>query len=98
MPSPTTVRVADLLVDEENPRLPTPNRGQREALRKIAEDQDRKLLKLAEDIVEHGINPAELFIVTATTEKPPRYIVLEGNRRICALKALEAPDIVSGAV
>ncbi len=98
MPSPTTIRVADLLIDEENPRLPTPNKGQREALRKIAEDQDRKLLKLAEDVVEHGINPAELFIVTTTKEKPPRYVVLEGNRRICALKALEAPDTLSGAV
>ena len=98
MPSPTTVRVADLLIDEANPRLPTPNRGQREAFRTIAQDQDRKLLKLAQDIVEYGINPAELFIVTATKEEPPRYTVLEGNRRICALKALEAPDILSGAV
>jgi len=93
-----SIRVADLLVDEQNPRLPQPNTGQRVALRAIASHQDRKLLRLADDIVQNGINPSELFMVTPTKDNPPRYMVLEGNRRLCALKGLESPDVLSGAV
>lgn len=93
-----SIRVADLLIDEQNPRLSQPNRGQREALRAIASYQDRKLLKLAEDIFRNGVNPSDLFIVVPTKDVVPRYIVLEGNRRLCALKALEAPDALSGAL
>ncbi|MGA8475080.1 MAG: hypothetical protein WB681_08440 [Candidatus Cybelea sp.] len=94
----TMLRVADLVVDEENPRLSQFHKGQRDALRTIAADQDRKLLKLGQDIVDYGVNPSDLFIVTATNDDPPRYIVLEGNRRLCALKVLEAPDSIAGAV
>jgi hypothetical protein len=90
--------VVDLLIDEQNPRLSQPNKGQRDALRAIAAHQDKKLVKLAGDIVKYGVNPSELFIVIATKENPPRYIVLEGNRRLCALKGLEGPEGLSGAL
>lgn len=92
------IRVADLLLDEENPRLSQPNAGQRETLRAIAADEPRKIYKLADDIFENGVSPADLFIVVATKGAVPRYTVLEGNRRLCALKALESPDTLSGAV
>lgn len=91
------IRVADLLVDDQNPRLSQLHEGQRDALRRIAHEQDRKLLKLADDILEYGISPADLLIVTETKDEPPRYTVLEGNRRLCAVKALEAPDTFSGS-
>ena len=93
-----TIRVADLLLDEQNPRLSKPNEGQRETLRAIANEEPRKIQKLASDIFENGVNPADLFIVVATKGSIPRYTVLEGNRRLCALKALESPDALSGAV
>ncbi len=87
-----------LLIDVENPRLPQPNVGQRDAQRAIAYHQDRKLIALAKDIVEHGLNPADLPIVMPLNDDLKRYVVLEGNRRLVALKALESPEWLVGAV
>ena len=58
MPEIVYVRPADLLINEENPRLSEPNSGQREAFRALAKNQQRKLQKLAEHIVENGLNPS----------------------------------------
>jgi hypothetical protein len=88
--------VSDLLIDEENPRLNLPNVGQREAQRELAQQQQTKLLKLAEDIVGYGVNPADLPIVMPFDQR--RHVVLEGNRRLVALRALENPDSMVGAL
>jgi hypothetical protein len=90
--------LVDLLVDEENPRLSQPNVGQREALRSLAAYQGRKLQKLAEDILIYGTDPSELFIVMPLDEEQNRYVVIDGNRRLTALKALDNPDIFAGAL
>ena len=96
MADPMPVPVADLLLDEENPRLATPNQGQRETIRTMAAFQGSRLQKLATDIVEYGLDPSDLFIVMEVGNK--RYVVLDGNRRMTALKALQSPEIVNGAV
>jgi hypothetical protein len=93
-----SVRPADLLIDIENPRIPFQNSGQREALRAVARQQNGKLLALAEDIVSHGLNPADLPIIAESAGDPGRYTVLEGNRRLAALRALENPDWLVDAV
>jgi hypothetical protein len=98
MPHHISVPPADLLIDEENPRLPQPNVGQREAIRGIAKDQNRKLLVLAKDILENGLNPGDLPYVMLRGDERNRYVVLEGNRRMVALKALENPEPLLGAV
>lgn len=86
----------DLQVDEKNPRLLRPVNGQREAILAIAENQKEKLLALAEDLVEHGANPTDLPIVMSLPGSgTPRFVVLEGNRRLVALRALENPDLVA---
>jgi hypothetical protein len=54
---------SNLLVDLENPRLRQPNTSQREAQRALAQDEQRKIVALAKDIVEFGMNPADLPIV-----------------------------------
>ena len=96
MPDPIPVPIADLLLDEENPRLAAPNQGQRETIRALANLQGSHLQTLASDIVEHGIDPSNLFIVMELEDR--RYLVLDGNRRVTALKALENPEIVNGAI
>ena len=96
MSDPMPIPVADLLVDEENPRLSTPNQGQRETIRAMAEFQGNRLQALATDIVHYGLDSSELFIAMEVDNK--RYVVLDGNRRVTALKALENPEIVNGAV
>jgi len=90
------IRPADLLIDEVNPRLAEPNTGQREAQRTLARDLQRKVLILARDIVKHGLNPLEPVAVMPNGDG--RYVVLEGNRRLSALKALENPDSLADAV
>lgn len=93
-----SIPISSLLLDAENPRLPQPNVGQREALRALATQQNRKLIALARDIVQHGINPTELPIVIKTGDDLGRYVVLEGNRRLAALKSLENPESLVGAL
>ena len=92
------IPVANLLVDGQNPRLSQSNQGDRETLRALAQAQERKLLALAEDVLVHGLNPSELPIVMPLGDGSNNYVVLEGNRRLSALKALENPEMLAGAV
>jgi hypothetical protein len=98
MPEITSLSVPDLLIDTENPRLPQPNVSQRDALRALAEHQKGKLVALAKDIVRYGMNPTELSIVMPLNDDLHRYVVLEGNRRLTAIKALENPEWLVGAI
>lgn len=98
MAQTTTIPVANLQLDTENPRLSTPNSGQRETLRELASLQGTKLRVLAEDIVKHGLDPSELTIVAKLKRTDNRYVVLDGNRRLSAIKVLENPESVDGAI
>jgi hypothetical protein len=98
MPETLQIPLADLLLDVENPRLSMPNIGQREAQRELAKLQLRKFQMLAADIIKHGVNPADLPIVMPFEDDLRRYVVLEGNRRLVALRSLENPDLMVGAV
>lgn len=98
MPYNKVVALSELLVDVENPRFSDVIENQNDAIITIAKKQDKKLIKLAEDIDEFGVNPAELLIVLPYEKSDKYYIVLEGNRRIAALKILENPEIIKNAV
>ncbi len=93
-----SISPSDLLIDEENPRISQPNAGQNKALQTLAGHLDKKLVALAADIVHHGLDPANLSIVMPVLGTPTRWVVLEGNRRLAALRVLENPDIVAEAV
>jgi hypothetical protein len=82
----------------DNPRLTEVIEGQRDLIRAIVENQKDKLLKLAADIVENGLNPSDRPLVVQAPGDPSRYIVLEGNRRVAAVRILESPDVIDGAV
>ena len=96
----TPIAPALLLFDLENPRIPfQEHRGQREALLAMTKGQeDTHLLSLIADIVSFGLSPAELPIVTPSKSESGRFIVLDGNRRLSAIRALESPDGLSGEV
>jgi hypothetical protein len=64
----------------------------------IAEQQQNRLVRLAQDIVENGLDPTALPAVVATGDRRKRYKVIEGNRRVLALKALETPSLVLPAL
>ena len=91
------LKLANLFLDLGNPRYEE-QANQAEALNTIATAQGDKLLALLRDIIEHGLNPSEMLIVAPMEEERGRgknsYVVLEGNRRVAAMKLLRNPNIL----
>lgn len=82
-----TLKITSLLLDTQNPRH-IPIENQKEIIKYMIEKE--KVKELAKDIAEKGMNPLDVIgIVTENGKK----IVLEGNRRICALKLLNDPSL-----
>ncbi|MCW8828354.1 MAG: hypothetical protein OQK94_04795 [Gammaproteobacteria bacterium] len=50
-----------------------------------------KLYNLAKDIVTHGLNPSDRISVIEDASTKGKCIVMEGNRRVTALKLLQNP-------
>ena len=87
------IPINSLFLDLENPRF-EPVRDEAAAIAHLAIDE--KVSALAEDIIQQkGLNPLEIVGVMLASKKgqKARYTVLEGNRRICALKLLGDPDL-----
>lgn len=89
----TFLELNRVLLAEDNPRH-EPVRTQAEVIAYLCDDE--QVLPLARDIVAHGLNPLELFAAVPSGEN--MYIVAEGNRRLCALKLLNDPDLAPGDV
>lgn len=90
------VNIDELQLDLKNPRF-AGLASQREALEKIVATQGSKLVNLAEDIAIEGISPAHRMLVTRTPGKgATTYTVLDGNRRLAALKVLSNPAVLDG--
>lgn len=89
-----TLKLSNLYLDLQNPRYEV-QRSQNEALNTIASDQKEKLLVLLRDIIARGLNLSDIPIVMPDKEKVNGYIVLEGNRRIAALKLFKKPSILT---
>ncbi|WP_197339868.1 ParB/Srx family N-terminal domain-containing protein [Ralstonia solanacearum] len=85
------VKLDKLEFDLENPRF-EPVSNQIEALQAVVSNSPPKLVRLAEHIVEHGINPSERIILVANSGG--RYAVVEGNRRLATLKLLAKPELL----
>ncbi len=90
------IALTNLLLDVTNPRFVTEQDDQRAAIRNMAAEQSEKLLNLADDIVKFGLDPSSSAIVIPDGENTGRHIVVEGNRRIAALKLLHNPDLLQG--
>ncbi|MBM3951346.1 MAG: hypothetical protein FJ311_07820 [Rhodospirillales bacterium] len=86
--------IDELLLDLQNPRISKAS-SQREALQKIIEDQDVKLVVLAESIVTDGLNPMDRWLVLKSADERGKYIVLEGNRRLATIRLLHNPALMN---
>lgn len=91
-----TLKLSNLYLDLRNPRYEE-QRSQNEALNTIANDQKEKLLVLLRDIIQNGLNPSDIPIVMPDKNRVNGYIVLEGNRRIAAMKLFKKPSILTNA-
>jgi hypothetical protein len=89
------LKIDDLVLDIDNPRI-THSEGQPQAFQKVVRDQKAKLVRLAESIVDRGLSPLERLMVMEVSARPKRYIALEGNRRVAALRLLVNPAAMTG--
>lgn len=85
------VPFASLLLDAYNPRH-RDVLSQAEAITAVQGRLPQKLLALAESICEDGLSPIDRVLVMPDKDSG-RYIVLEGNRRIAALKVINNPQL-----
>ena len=88
------IRITDLQLDTTNYRTGKQN-DQREAIRSLIEEQKHKLVRLAQDIIENGLSPLETICVAPVPNDKNRYTVIEGNRRVAAMKLVTQPDLAA---
>jgi len=80
--------LADLDLDPDNPRH-EPGMPRREIIRYLVEKES--VLALARDVAKIGLSPLDSFGAVATADGG--YMILEGNRRLCALILLHDPSL-----
>lgn len=73
----------------QNPRR-EPNDDQDAIRKELCEEEG--VVSLARHVSEHGINPLDLPAVIPHPKLPGHFIVVEGNRRLCALQLLRDPE------
>lgn len=89
------ISVGNLLLDAGNYRI-VKQSSQKDALDAIINEQGKKLVKLAKDIVTNGLSPFDLPMVVSAAPPNGNYIVIEGNRRLTAIKLMLEPDLAQG--
>ncbi|MFP1602477.1 hypothetical protein ACLD0U_07310 [Microbacterium sp. 2216-1] len=80
--------LADLDLDPDNPRH-EPGMSRRDIIRYLVDKES--VLGLARDIAKVGLSPLDMFGAIAAPEGG--YVILEGNRRLCALILLHDPTL-----
>jgi len=81
--------IKDLILDSQNPRLPKPLRGKTEEAIIEYMLMEAATLDLMLAIGQNGFFPGEPLLVV---EEGSKYRVVEGNRRLTALKILKDPS------
>lgn len=87
--------VDDLLLDLDNPRTGTVQ-SQSEALEAIVRLNTQHFRNMMASIKANDLDPGDSFYVIADEEDEGSYIVVDGNRRLAALKVLYNPDLLDG--
>jgi hypothetical protein len=96
MTTKATVEVGRLDVDPINPRT-NPEADQTAAMRSLisVERDGEKIYALALNICQMGmLDPGDRLYTVESQDDPGRYIVLDGNRRLTALRLLSQPGLV----
>lgn len=92
------IGIASLLLDQANPRLPDVQPNQQAMQLALANLVGDQVINIAEDIAENGLDPMTLLAVVKDDSARGRFRVLEGNRRLLALKALDTPGIIDSVL
>ena len=86
--------IDELLLDQENPRLGA-TASQSESLAGIVLLNPGHFRNLMGSIRDEGLDPGDSLYVVRS-EDGHDFVVLEGNRRLSALKVLSNPDVLAG--
>lgn len=91
------VEIDDMLLDLENPRLGSVE-SQAMALSELVRLSPRNFRTMMTSIKEHGLDPGDLFYLVDEREETgvEGYTVIDGNRRLAALKVLREPALLDG--
>lgn len=90
------VSISNLELDQENARFENQVvASQRDAIQHLLsiDNMSEKIARLAEHIAQYGDDPSELPLVIPNPKKEKSFIVVEGNRRVLALKLLKNPSL-----
>lgn len=85
---PTEVEVAKLFLDPNNPRIPKDQQSLPSEDLTIFVAQEYNSIAIAQSIASHQYFPSEPLIAMKRKQQKGTYVVLEGNRRLAALKIL----------
>ena len=88
------VNINDLYPDPENYRF-DPVRDENEAIINMVNEITDKLFVLTKSILDNnGLDPSILPNIIPYSEKKDKYIVIEGNRRITAIKIIKNIELI----
>lgn len=93
MASSIELKISELRLDHDNPRISTED-GQINIRQALLDDQGSKIAELASDIAKFELNPMDRMMVLQPDPKKKEYIALEGNRRTAALQILANPALL----
>lgn len=90
-----TVSIDDIELDTSNPRLPSTidKSDENEILEWML--ANASLIELMQSIVQNGYFKGEPVLLVKSKSKKAKYTVIEGNRRVSAVKILNNPKVVS---
>lgn len=84
-----TVAVQHVFLDNDNPRH-DPIDNEPEIIHQLV--MNERVATLAADIAKVGLSPLDRMAVIPHESQPARFVTVEGNRRLCAIKLLADPD------
>ena len=91
-----SLKISDLLLDPENPRIPEPDDGKPRSQAELARilDMGFDAFTVAESLAVHGYFASEPMIAISGTNG--KWVVVEGNRRLTAILGLTDAGIRGG--
>lgn len=89
-----SIEISDIFLDPENRRIEAAS-SQPETIQRIIKEQGDKLVVLARDIIDRGVSPFDIPMLIEDKIEKGKYVVIEGNRRIAALKLIKNPELAA---
>lgn len=86
------INISNLVINPENPRFERAG-SQQKAIDLMLKKIGKRILRLAEDIAKNGLNPSKSLMVIEVEKG--KFLPMEGNRRVIALKLLHNPERAS---